>query len=387
MKLDFQKSMLVNPMKRIFIGQTTPVDKHPSFTNVSCQLVDECTMSTALCVNKIDAIMKERKVNVVKALIELMNIYSIAKVSEFKLVMAINSKHSYVPIKVTMVLKDMCVKNGSLSAKFSNVSVNIAKNDRCAANKYFNQSIYDTNWYPVQASINGKVWKNVDTSKNLWHRRSEVLEEWRDYYTAKYHAGILPEDPRHIFVLLAPFDEFSSDYITEGARDIRVERFEQGFEDAESIYEGIMKNQYAIIREDMIEDPLNPLTNVLSVFTCIKVGVMKHNCEICNGVMLEDDVCEIPLKDCMIYDMGEWKLIKNVELSWDYGVKLDDVSIKPYDTVNPLQESIVRLEFKEVYGDILKYELSIVDNIDNFDVTTETDASLNIPNSGCNICG
>lgn len=383
MELNFNKNMITSSnLARLFWEQTTPVDQYPSFSNLSCKLVDKEEVAAALCVVKLNAIMEEDNCNVIKAIIKLMKIYDIAKISEFKLVMAKNSKNKYLPIKTTMILKNMCLKGEeSLSCQFTNVSVNIAKHDKCAANKYFQEALYNNDWYVTAAEITGCTWKNIDITNNLWHKRTTLLQEWREYVTAKYNNLPLPPDNNVIFVVLSPVDTLGTTaWKSEGANDIQVTGFGYTYEDSKEIYEGIINNRIAIIREDLIEHPIAK-NEYVRVYTCCYVNIIKINREIQNGT--KDALCEVPLKDCMIFHMGEINLVQNVEISWGYGIEIDNIITEP-EIVNPFQEVKIKLELGERYGKVLNYNLTIMDkNMDNLTVDTDTTENYNIPNTGC----
>lgn len=384
MELNFNKNMIVqSDLKRIFWEQTTPVDQYPSFSNLSCVLASQEEFINALCVAKIDAIMKEDNCNVIKALIKLMKIYNIAKISEFKLVMGKNSPNKYLPIKCTVVLKNMCLKGESLACQFKNVSVNIAKHDKCLANNYFNEALYKTDWYPMSACTTGCVWKNINVEDNLWHARAELIRDYNEYITCKNLNMPLPPDNNVIFVVLSPVDTLGTTaWKSEGANDITVTGFGHTFEDSEHIYEAILCNRLAIIREDFIEHP-TAKDALIRVYTCCNVNIVKVNREIPNGEV-DDKLCEVPLKDCMILHMGEVNMLKDVELSWGYGIKVDSVKPDPYDTVNPFTEVKIKINLEEVYGAVLNYDVTFIEkNMDNLSVDTSREETFNIPNSGC----
>ena len=383
MKLDFEKNMIVSSnLKRLFWEQTTRVDEFPSFTNLSCRVADPEKFINSLCAMKIQAIMEEDNCNVIKAIVKLMKIYNIAKISEFKLIMAKNSANRYLPIKCTMILKNMCVKGEALSCQFTNISVNIAKHDKCASNKYFNEALYKTDWYPVEACITGCVWENIDVANNLWHKRTELLHDYNEYITAKYNQLPLPPDNNVVFVVLSPNDTLGTTaWKSEGANDINITGFGYDWETSQEIYEGILCNNIAIIREDLIEHPTAKDVWV-RVYTCVYVNIIKMNREIPNGV--QDKLCEIPLKDCMIMHMGEINLLKDVSLFWDYDIDIDTVEVQPNPEVNPFSPATLNIKLKEVYGGVLKYTATFIDkNMDNLTVDTEQVEEFNIPNSGC----
>lgn len=384
MELNFSKSKLTNDLRRLFIGTTTPVDKFPSFSNVSCILADIEDFETALCVKKVESIMEDDNCNVLRAIIKLMNMYSIAKIETLKIVMGLDSKKSYVPVKVSMVMNNVFVKDGAINAQFKNVSVNIAKHDKCLATKYFNQALHNTDWYPLEVQINGKIWQYIDISTNLWHRRCEVLDQFKEYMTCKMNNMPLPPDNKCIFVVLEPYSTLGdSDYKTEGCNDIRVANFGYDFESAKEIYQGLLDNSLAIIREDAVLDPMG-FMEPKSVFTVIKVGIIKHRSSIPNG-WSDTEACETPLQDCLIYHMNEIRSIGNIEVKYGYGVKVGDIDLQ-YDVVNPFNETKITVKLEEDFGAILNYHVTVVDPCTpaiSIDTNIE---DLDIANSGC-ACG
>ena len=385
MELNFNKNMIVSSkLKRLFWQQTTPVDMYPAFTNLTCRLAGKEEVANALCVMKLDAVMKEYKCNVLTALEKLMEIYKISKVSEFKLVMAKNVKGQYLPIKVGMVLKDLCLVDGKISCIYTDIRVSVQGN-KCLADKLFSESLYNTDWSPVVAENAGCTWKDIDIEDSLWYKRSVLLREWREYITAKYNNLPLPPDNNVVFVVLAPVDTLQTTaWKSEGANDIRVEGFGFTFEDSEDIYNGIIRNEIAIIREDLIEHP-TAKDDWVRVYTCCKVNLIKVNREITNGTT--NPKCEVPIIDSMVLHMGEINLVKDVVLSWGYGVKVNNIEVLDKDSyVNTFQDVKIRVELAEVYGSILNYTLTVIDkNMDNLVVDTSSGAgtSISIPNEGC----
>lgn len=382
MEINFTKSRLTNNLRRLFIGTTTPVDKFPSFSNVSCILADKDDYINTLCVKKVEALMQDDNSNVLRALIKLMSTYSIAKVESLKVVMGLDDRKSYVPVKVTMVMENVSIKEGAINAQFKNVSVNIAKHDKCLATKYFNQALYHTNWYPIEVQILGNVWRYIDISTNLWHRRCEVLDQFKEYMTCKTNGLPLPPSNRAAFVVLEPYSTLGDpDYKSEGCNDIRVTNFGYNYESAKEIYKGLLDNSLAIIREDTLKDPLD-VSEPLSVFTCIKVGIIKRNTSIPNGYA-DTEACETPLSDCLIYHMNEIRSIGNVDLSYGYGIKVGGIEIDP-SVIHPYTEAKIRVKLEEDFAAVLNYHVTVVDPCTaGLQIDPSMSVSFDIPNSGC----
>lgn len=385
MNIEFTKNMIVSSkLKRLFWEQTTPVDKFPAFTNLSCRLVDSETVANGsyLCVNQIHDIMQADNCNVIKAIVKLMKIYNIAKVTEFKLTMSKALKGKYLPVKCTMILKDMCVhENESLSCKISNVTVNIAKHDKCATSKYATESLYGTNWTPICAEITGCLYENIDIENNLWHKRTELLKEYNEYVIARDNNLPLPPDNNVIFVVLSPNDTLGTTaWKSEGANDIDVTGFAYNWETSKEIYEDILCNNLAIIREDLIEHPTSKNT-IVRVYTLVYVNIIKSNIEINNGET--DNKCSTPLRDCLIMHMGEINLLRDVKISWEYGLDVEKIEPIP-ERVNIYQPTKLRIQLAPKYGDVFNYTATFIDkNIDNLNVDMSQDETFNIPNKGC----
>ena len=398
MKMNFNSRMISSsPLKRLFWEVTTDVNKHPGFTFTNCRLVCPDEYPNAMCLDKINDTMLADECSVVDAISKLMKIYGLLAVKGLELKLTKNVPGFYLPISVTVEvsIKKLHVDSDTftLDVKFRGIktvqgglgTTACGTPNPCAQEDIKSECLTGTNWKVQLASMKkGHYVVHVDTDTLLWSKRCNMLKDYLAYKKAKNeNAEVLPEPNNIVLVLIEPeADEFIASWRVEGVSKIKLGGYGYDYESAKDIYEGLLKNQIALIREDFIEGSDG---TQYAVYTCTHVGVHLLS-PVCSVPLNEGETphdYDLPLEDCVISHMREFELLKDVKLSFSPTHHIDNVESDPY-AINPQEQSVIRFKIGTNPDGMLNYTATFIDkNIDKTNVEIGEDIDTSIPNSGC----
>lgn len=397
MEINFKKVLLSkNKLATLFVPETVDVSCHPSFNSSKYEKACWKDYDLAMCVAKINAIIKKDRKAIFYAITDVMKENGIAKMLGIKMTLSKHERGKYLPTLISAIFDidisdEDDIKISTQRITYDGIELSCEDKDSLLSKVLFDKengaSIRELN-------ISKSIIYKFKNGKSLWDIRSELLNKWIDYKSLTlndHHYLVQDCGQDNIFVVVDPMDnELSSSGQSarwcHGFTDIGITQYGVGYEQADNILNDILHNRMAILRLDKIKNPLVKSDDAyFNVYTCCHVRILQNNLtagytSTDKSLAFQKMDCTIPLKDVCVESYGEYKRIINVDLDFPKIPVVNQVEIANL-VVNPFIPTELVMNLGETIGEILNYTITCSDNM-NY----TKDTSLNTNNGSCQVC-